>query len=211
MHARLCRIDADQISVIYNGVDAARASSPRDEPPVILFAGRLTEQKNPLLLLQAFRRLPSKLQQKCEVHFAGEGPLQFPLEEELKNGQLSDCVKLLGHRLDIAALMQRATVLVLPSKWEGLPNVVLEAMAAGLPVIATAVDGIQELLEDGVTGWLVPSDDEAALSEAIQEALTAPETRRQRATAAQVVAAEQFKWELVVSKYDQLLTSLRQD
>ncbi|APZ90917.1 glycosyltransferase [Fuerstiella marisgermanici] len=217
VHAKLCRIDADRITAIYNGVDAQPAPLPQAASAkkpvgrhVILFVGRLTTQKNPLLLLNAFRGLRPELQESAEVCLAGEGPLRPQLEQRIHRWQLSDRVRLLGQVSDVPALMRDATILAVPSNWEGLPNVILEAMAVGLPVVATAIDGVPEVLEDGVTGWLTPNGDAKAFSLAISEALTQPDARRSRSDAAQVVVTERFSWDTAISEYDQLLRRLRQ-
>lgn len=217
VHAKLCRIDADRITAIYNGVDApptpshhTASAKQTGDRQVILFVGRLTTQKNPLLLLDSFRGLSPELQESTDVWLAGDGPLRTQLEQQIDRWQLSGRVQLLGQVSDVPALMRDATILVVPSKWEGLPNVILEAMSAGLPVVATAIDGVPEVLEDGVTGWLTPSGDAKALSQAIAEALTQPDARRNRSDAAQVVVTERFSWDTAISEYDRLLRHLKQ-
>jgi glycosyltransferase involved in cell wall biosynthesis len=80
---------------------------------------------------------------------------------------------LLGNRDDIPALLARADLFVLPSRFEGLPSAIIEAMAAGLPVVATAVGGVAELVEDRVSGWLVPAGAPAVLADGIRHALVA--------------------------------------
>ncbi|MEQ9408660.1 MAG: glycosyltransferase [Fuerstiella sp.] len=209
-HAARCHIPRDRITAIPNGVDL-----PTQEPSAnshrrtdrLLFVGRLTPQKNPLLLLQAFRMLPPEQQQSLTLHYVGDGPLRESLDQKIRDWKLADQVTLVGRSDKIEQLMQEATLLVLPSAWEGLPNVVLEAMACGLPVIATAVDGTRELIHDGHTGWTVPARDPAALSTAIAEALANPDERQRRATQARDMVVRDYRWESVIDTYDRLLRS----
>lgn len=212
VHSGLCGILPQKMTAIPNGVDLPAVSSDEQsareeshEPRRILFVGRLTAQKDPLNLLAAFAKVPSSLRESCELQLVGSGPLHERLQAEIGRLQLQKQVQLLGQRADVASLMKTATVLVLPSLWEGLPNVVLEAMAAGLPVIATDVDGVQELIEDGRNGWLVPAANSSALAQTLVTALTSPEVRRKFSERSQLLVAERFTWNSVVSQYDRLL------
>ncbi len=119
---------------------------------------------------------------------AGGGPLAATLAELVAGHRLADATWLAGERSDVPALMRSFSLFVLPSLGEGISNTVLEAMASGLPVLATAVGGNVELVQPGVTGELVPSDDEAALAAALvaryrDRAATAAMGRQARAMA----------------------------
>ena len=141
-HAALCGISSDRMAAIPNGVDVPDnfVKEHTNEPPhQILFVGRLTEQKDPLNLLLAFLLLPESVQQQTSVTLVGDGPLRGMLQRFVDDHQLQARVTLTGHSSQATALMQQATILALPSKWEGMPNVVLEAMANQLPVVATAL------------------------------------------------------------------------
>ena len=110
---------------------------------------------------------------------AGDGPCRDWLLEQLADrAPLREKVHWLGRRDDIPNLLKSADVLVQASLWEGMPNSVLEAMAAGLPVIGTAVEGTEDLVVPGQTGWLVPPHDVAALHRAFLEAIDSPERLR---------------------------------
>lgn len=211
-HAQLCGIPADKIDAIPNGVDAPvaqeRSGTPGSSENVLLSVGRLIEQKDPLCLLDAFSRLPNELRNKTSLAYAGEGPLQEPLRAAIKKQGLQDRVELLGHTDDVSELMQRATLLVLPSRWEGMPNVVLEAMANGLPVVASNVDGVKEVITPENTGWLVPPRDPAALAAALEKALNNRDLRNRFSKSAQALVAESFTWKSVIKQYDELLRSL---
>ena len=112
--------------------------------------------------------------------------------------------------------MKAATVLVMASKWEGLPNVVLEAQAAGLPVVASAVDGCQEIIEDALTGRLFPAGDTAALASVLRELsgsgddshAAAEQMRSRIAASAREFTESRFSWEKCVAEYDELLRNL---
>lgn len=229
VHSKLCGIAPQQSSVIYNGVDlagfdaAAPASrtdlrcSPDDR--IILCVGRLSHQKAPLDVVKAFERL-RQLDPQGHAHrklvFVGDGILKPAIERLVHKKKLDGHVHLLGWRSDVASLMKAANVLVLASKWEGLPNVILEAQAAGLPVIATDVDGCQEVVEDGKTGRLFPPGDTKVLAGMLLEFLgsqngatvTQQKSLSSLAQNARAFAA-QFTWEKCVGDYDALLRKLQ--
>jgi len=134
--------------------------------PFALFVGRLVKEKNLACLMRALARLPAE--QRPWVALAGNGPLRGDIDAMREAAGLDADVRFLGERKDTAALMQSADFLVLPSSYEGMSNVLMEAMAAGCPVIASDVGGNPELVEDGVTGLLFPSDDADALAHCLQ-------------------------------------------
>jgi len=159
--ARTC--SASRTVVIPNGVslDRPRRRHADARAPVELLAvGRLQEPKDFVTLVRAARRLSG-----VRVRIAGDGPDRPALEAEL--ARLGAAVELLGERDDVPALLARSDVFVLPSRSEGMPMSVLEAMAAELPVVASAVGGVPELVSDGETGALVPPGDPEALAAAL--------------------------------------------
>ncbi len=168
-------IAADRITVIHNGVDldyfrpAAVASSP--DRPVLLCIARLVPEKDHETLIAAFARVASR-HPEAELWLVGDGPRRRAIlwlaRELLPPGRL----RLLPGQSDIAPLLQQSSLLILSSVEEGLPNVVLEAMAAGLPVVATDVGGLSEVVVHGETGWLVAPKDVPALGDAISHLLT---------------------------------------
>ncbi|MEO2012999.1 MAG: glycosyltransferase [Fuerstiella sp.] len=209
-HAELCRLNRDVVTSIPNGVDvpAELMDAPNPAPHTLLSVGRLTTQKAPFDLLEAFRLLPDDLRRQCKLNFVGDGPLAFSLQKAIDRLQLNDRVQLERHSHDVLQLMRESTVLVLASRWEGMPNVVLEAMANALPVVATSIDGIRELIDDGTTGWLVPAATPAALAERIATALGDPESRTSVARNAQAKVSQHFSWASAIERYDQLLRNL---
>lgn len=151
------RAPARRVDVIYNGVDTARfrAGDRADNGgPTVVAAGRLVAQKNFALLVQAAARLRAVVP-SARFRIAGTGPQRDALSEQIRAAQVDDCVELLGERTDIDQVFRAADVFWLTSAWEGLPNVVIEAMASGLPVVATDVGGARELFVSGREGFLV--------------------------------------------------------
>jgi glycosyltransferase involved in cell wall biosynthesis len=139
--------------------------------------GNLWPVKGHRTLVEAVAMLPSDLHQ---VRFicAGEGSERTPLSARIAELGLRERVILLGHRLDVPALLTRSTAACLCSSAEGLSNALMEAMAARLPVIATRVGGNPELVHEGENGRLVPYGDPRALADALTRLLRAPETAR---------------------------------
>lgn len=131
-----------------------------------LFVGRLVMHKNLACLMRAMAALPPA--QRPWIALAGNGPLREDIEAMREAAGLADDVRFLGERTDATNLMKAADFLVLPSSYEGMSNVLMEAMTVGCPVVASDVGGNPELVEDGMTGLLFPSDDHAALSAQLQ-------------------------------------------
>ena len=162
------------IEVIYNGVSDASPAAPatppasrRQENVTALFVGRLVEHKNVPVLLRAMTRL-REAGVPIRLRIVGDGPLRKAHAEHILSAGLGDVVELLGERSDTPELMAAADFIVMPSIREGLSNVILEAMAAGRAVIASAVGGNVELVEPMQTGLLFASDDDVALATAMR-------------------------------------------
>jgi glycosyltransferase involved in cell wall biosynthesis len=154
------RAPARRIDVIYNGVDTTRFSTApphQADAPIVVAAGRLVAQKNFALLVDAAARLHAEVP-GARFRIAGTGPQHEALRERIRTAGLQDVIELLGERSDIDAVFRAADVFWLTSSWEGLPNVVIEAMASGLPVVATDVGGARELFVSGREGFLVRPD-----------------------------------------------------
>jgi glycosyltransferase involved in cell wall biosynthesis len=143
--------------------------------------GRLETQKAPHLLLDALEQLPEETLHRLRLVWVGNAidvELAEAVRERAGRQPLSGHVTFEAPTRDVRAVYLAADGLVLPSKWEGFPNVVLEAMSDGLPVIATDVGGTGEMVRNGETGWLVPSGDPAALADAISEFAAMPDEER---------------------------------
>ena len=162
-----------------------RTVAPVDETdphpePYLLFVGRLRIRKGVEVLLEA---LAGELKGTvAKLVIAGDGEHRAALEERTAALGLGDRVTFLGRQSAgaIDGLLARARALVVPSTYEGMPLVVLEAMEAGVPVIASAVSGIPEVVANGETGWLVPPENSTALARAVREATNDPEEARRR-------------------------------
>ena len=185
------RLPPGAVRVVPNTIDPAPflSAGPAEEPerspssdaagrPVVLCVARLEEQKGHRYLIEAATHVPDAL-----FVLAGEGPERTALEAQAARHGVAERVRFLGHRDDVPALLRACTVFVLPSLYEGLPLSVLEAMAARTPVIATAVDGTPEAVQDGSTGLLVPPGHPEALAAALRRLLGDPAYARRLATA----------------------------
>ncbi len=197
-----------KIVVVRNGLDLdeydARArqglSGPapdRGEGLVVGTAARLEEQKGMTYLIEAFARLPGDLN-RAQLWIAGAGPEEARLREQARLLGQGDRIHFLGMRRDVPALMHEFDLFVLPSLWEGLPNVVLEAMAARRGVVATAVHGTPELVAEGKTGLLVPPRDPGALAAAIAKLLSDPAARASFGEAGRKRVAKEFGMDRMV-------------
>jgi glycosyltransferase involved in cell wall biosynthesis len=153
---------------------SARASVGVDpSAPLIVSASRLSPQKALHVLLEAM----TKLDPEVLLVIAGEGPLEAALKEQADAAGLSERVRFTGFRSDVADLIAAADVFCLSSIWEGVPLSAQEAILLGVPVVATDVGGMSELIADGTSGRLVPRDDSGALADALREVLGSPELR----------------------------------
>ncbi len=184
-------------------VAARRELDLPPDAPVALCAARLVDQKRHDVLLRAWSSLPPH----CVLLVAGDGPNRRALEALHAQLGLGDRVRVLGDRSDVPRLLAAADVATLASDWEGLPVFVLEAMAAGRPVVATAVDGLTEVLRHG-GGLLVPPGEPEALAAALGRLLTDPAERAAAAEAARRTVAAEHDPLTMTRRYDELLRGL---
>lgn len=194
---------------IYNGVDtrifrpgdavaARQALGLPTDAQIVLYVGNLLPVKNPLLLVSAFARLCRTSAEPCELVMIGTGPLEAKVRRLAARLGCGESVRLVGRKVsaEVARYMQAADVLCLPSKQEGVPNVMLEAFACGLRAVATRVGGVAEVLDKDCLGRLVPSSDPDALEKALGQTLL-------EATDHEAVLrhAAQFSWEKTTERY----------
>lgn len=175
--ARIAKVPRERIDVVYNPIVnddlQAKGEAPLDhpwfkegEPPVILSIGRLTNQKAFDVLIQAF--LLVKTKSPARLLILGEGENRPALEAQVRQLGLEQDARLMGFVPNPYPYLARASVFVLPSRWEGLPTVLVEALCLDAPIVATdCPGGSREILQDGKLGRLVPVDDPSALAEAI--------------------------------------------
>ncbi|MCS6922925.1 MAG: glycosyltransferase [Fimbriimonadales bacterium] len=169
---------------------------------VIVHVGRFVELKNHALLLRAFAQLRSV--EPLYLWLVGDGELRPAMEQLARDLGIAQRVRFWRIRADIPDILNAADIFTLPSKYEGNPMSVMEAMAAGLPVVATAVGGVPELVEDGRTGFLIPSDSEPRLVHALQTLIDHSELRSQMGHAALAQARERFDVRYTVQRYEAL-------
>ena len=219
-------VDSQNVRQIYNGVDHRQFVPQSVKPSALLpqqwrhhdgivvvgTVGRLTPVKDQQLLLHAVAKLRSDqpgLADRLRLLVVGDGPLYPTLSRMVEELSLQDVAWLAGDRKDVASLLQVMDIFVLPSLGEGISNTVLEAMSSGLPVIATAVGGNVELVEEGFNGRLIPSGDCQALADAMACLITDSEERARQGANARLRVCQRFDWSRTVndylSVYDELL------
>jgi glycosyltransferase involved in cell wall biosynthesis len=173
--------DVEVIPNATGGLSAGQAGEAEGEPGYLLFVGRLRIRKGVEVLLEALAGLRGRFP-AAVLKIAGDGEHRAALERRTDELGLRDAVAFLGGCAGprVRALLRGAAALVVPSIYEGMPLVVLEAMDMGVPVVASAVSGIPEVVVDGETGWLVPPEDPEALGRALAEVLGDPGEARRR-------------------------------
>jgi glycosyltransferase involved in cell wall biosynthesis len=173
---------------------------------VLTHIGRFAVQKNHRLLIEAFAQVRSNA--PLYLLLVGGGELENAVREQVAALGLESRVRFLGIRSDVADILRASDMFVLSSRWEGNPMSVMEAMTAGLPVVSTAVGGVPELVRDGETGLLVPSEDTGALAQAIQALVDNPALRQAMGVAARQHAVASFDIRHTVRGYEQLYEAL---
>jgi L-malate glycosyltransferase len=168
---------------------------------------RLVEVKRHCDLLRAYARIDRA--RPSELWLIGDGPLREALEQQARDAGIGARVRFLGERRDIGTLLPLCDAFVLASRTEGMSNAVLEAMASGLPVVATAVGGQPELVEDGATGLLVPARSPVRLAVALEQLLHAPARSHLMGRRARERALERFSLHAMVAGFEQLYRRLR--
>jgi len=208
---------AEKLVVIHNGVDPkpflhadpgnVRTEFTLGQSPVITMVGRLVSPKDPLTLLKACQFLKGGF----VLLLVGDGELRSQMEHFVSNSGLERSTIFTGERKDVPEILAASDIFVLSSHKEGLPYTIIEAMIAGLPVVATRVGGIPELVEDNVTGFLVPPGDPNTLAKALQNLLDSSNVRHEMGRAGRAKALMEFNLDDMLRKtrqvYDQVLKS----
>ena len=176
------------------------------EAIVLTHVGRFAPPKNHALLIEAFAQV--RTHTPLYLLLVGGGELEDAVRQQVVELGLQERVRFLGVRADVADILRASDVFVLSSRWEGNPMSVMEAMAAGLPVVSTAVGGVPELVQEGATGLLVPSEDTGALACALQALVDDPARRQAMGAAARQHAIAHFDIRHTVRGYEQLYESL---
>jgi len=202
-----------KITQIYNGVDTdrfspgnrheARESLGLPRGPIVMgTVGRLDPVKDHRGLIEAFHGLAGR--QDTQLLIVGDGPCRPELERLTGELGLRGRVRLLGERDDINVILRALDVFILPSLGEGISNAILEAMATGLPVVATRVGGNSELVDDGVSGFLVPSRSTGSLAAALQRYVDDPALIRRHGDGGRIRTLKQFSLSRMFAAYDAL-------
>lgn len=197
-----------EATVLYRGIELPEGVTSRpvgDGPPVACFVGRLINGKGVADLLTATAALHRR-GVPLRLRLCGDGPAAAELRAQVERLGLDESVEFLGEVDHDTALreMACATLFVNPSWTEGLPTTVLEAAAIGCTVVATDVGGTAEILDHGVTGWLVPARDPEALAVALESAVSDPE-REARAAKLGEITRERFSWERTIAEFTAML------
>jgi glycosyltransferase involved in cell wall biosynthesis len=207
-----------KIVVIENGIESVesrdRSSESRrkirislglgEEVTLILTVGRLTLQKGHTYLLDAVKILASKYP-RTKFVFAGEGPLRDGLQEKANNLGISNSIQFLGVRDDTEDLLFAADIFVQPSVWEGLSLALLEALRSSLPVVASRVEGVVDVVVDGESALLVPAKDPTALAESIEKLIKDPALRKQLAINGHHRFLEKYSVDRMGRSYEELI------
>jgi glycosyltransferase involved in cell wall biosynthesis len=214
-------LPASAIEVVYNGVDLARFDRPptgdlraelglRPDQPVVLCVARLLPNKGQSYLVEA---APEILEHFPDAHFifAGDGDERVALEGRTASLGLTGRFSMIGFRADVEDVMRAGDIFVLPSLAEGFSLSLVEALAAGLPAIATQVGGAPEVIEDGMNGFLVPPGDARALARAVQRALALDAATRQRMSVAARATAARYSVQAMADRMVALYQKVSSD
>ncbi len=205
-----CGVPAARLTSILNGVDTEffqPPAAPAAGPPRVLSVARLVPDKDHDTLLAAFH-LTAPVHPEAELWLVGDGPRLAALQALAQRLSLSDRVKFMPPQEDLRPLLHQAALLVLSSRTEALPNVLLEAMAAGLPVVATRVGGVPEPVDHGHTGWLVNPGDATDLAAALSQVLSNPDARQTLGRTGRQRAVRDFSLETMAQRFEVVLCRL---
>ncbi len=204
------RLPSAKVQLIYNGINTERFNSSAVKNNLFTFihVARLSPIKDQTTLVNAFALLCQHSTKPCRLLLVGDGPLRPQLTQQVTELGLSTQVELLGERQDIAQLMQQSHVFVMSSLAEGIPMTVLEAMACGLPVVATAVGGLPELIQEG-HGKLVAPESATALAAAMQCYLEQPALAAAQGEQCRQRVCQQFSEPAMVAQYLSLYRAVR--
>lgn len=204
----------ERLRVIYNSIRASdyAGSGSRpflddefDLPPGVYLlgsVGRLIYQKGFDVLLPALAAIE---RQDIHLLIAGTGEELVNLRAQAEALGLANRVHFAGYRRDVPRLLNGLDLYIQPSRFEGMPIAVLEAMAAGCPIVATGVDGTRELIDAGVHGWLIPPENSEVLAEAIQAAVDDPAEAKRRGMAARQRVVEHFSEDAMITAWEKVL------
>jgi len=199
---------SDRLVTIHNAmpdIDEALRARPGNSPPRLVMVARLSHWKDQPTLLHALADLKEL---DWQLELVGDGPLRWQLEALVQSLGLTSQVTFLGFRRDVSERLAEAQLFLLISKWEGFPRSILEAMRAGLPVVATDVGGVRESVADGRTGFVIPRGDVARLRECLCKLLVSPDLRMSMGKAGRARYEEKFTFDRLVEQTTKVYESV---
>lgn len=204
-------VPSTRVRAIWNGIDLSRFAYTGSRPggPAVLVA-RLVPEKDLPTLMQA-AALVAQHEPAFRLQIAGDGPCMPEARETIARLGLHDHVRLLGECRDVPAVLQRASMFVMSSQTEGISLTLLEAMACGLPVVATRVGGNSEVVQHGQTGWLVPAGDVRELADAVQRLWRNEDEAQRLGRAGRERVEQYFDVQRMVSQYEDLYCEVLED
>lgn len=200
-------IEAARTMTIWNGVDPRRWSPCHDPAGPAVFVGRLSVEKDLPTLVKA-AALIAQRRPGFQLRIAGDGPCRGLMLSQIRQHHIESHIDWRGEVADVASVLNGASMFILPSRSEGLPVTVLEAMASGLPVVATDAGGVREVVADGRTGLLVPCSDPERMAEAVLSLLDHPVGGSQLGSEARRRVEEHFDVRTMVAHYEALYENL---
>lgn len=211
------KLASDRVPVIYNGIDLNKCIPKTNyffnsENIIILHIGRFAEPKNHAGLIESFKIVHDKVPNTV-LKLIGAGDLEQVIKNKVKQLGLKDCVEFLGLKANVYQYLNEADIFVLPSLWEGMPITLIEAMATGLPIVATKVGGIPDMIEDNVTGLLVDVNKEK-IAEALLKLIYDSSLRQKLGTAARLYSQRYSVQEMkkqYVKLYKECMNNLSAD
>jgi glycosyltransferase involved in cell wall biosynthesis len=211
-------IRREHMTVIPNGIAPTDDPAP-DRPSIreelgiargevlILAVGRLVYQKGHEYIIEAMAEMLHE-HPSVKLGICGEGALRQQLELQIERLGVGRTVRLLGNRMDIVRLLGAADIFALPSRWEGLPVALLEAMHAGLPIVATRVEGVEEVIHDDSQGLLVAPEDARGLAKSLRRLVDDPILRQQLGEGARERARGSYTLDIMCERYVSLMRNL---
>jgi glycosyltransferase involved in cell wall biosynthesis len=202
------------IKVIPNAIELSEFTPPRQRAlngtVRLLFVGRFNAFKNVETLLKALGLVAAQNITNFELHLVGDGERRSSLERLVVEQGLTKRVRFLGwvEREKIVEHYRRADLFVTATTWEGMPNTVLEGMACGLPVVATRASGLDELVTEGVNGYLVDINDPVALAERLADLIDNPYERQRMGKESRKIAEREFAWDYITQQYVEIYQNI---
>ncbi len=206
-------LDPRRLRVIYKGIDISKYDTPsgnagrrrefgiEDGAPIVTFVGQLDERKGIRYLLEAWGIVSRKFS-SAKLLMAGAGPMKTQIEEFRRLRDLQSSIILAGFRKDVPDILLQSSMLVLPSLWEGFGYVLVEAMAAGLPVVATRTSSIPEIVVDKETGLLVSPGNYEELADSILHLLSHADDAKAMGKMGRKIAEEKFTINRMIDEFE---------